>query len=98
MTNSMKILTYMTPREIGNGYGFTSIISPEEGVYLLVSEIHHGSGISRYDETLVFPCLDTGETICLDELHSGRDTADAIRSVEKWWDRGEYDRLVESRL
>ena len=94
----MKILTYMTPREIENGYGFSSIISPEQGVYLLVSEVHRGSAISRYDETLVFPCRENGDTICLIELHSGTDTADAIRSVEKWWDRGEYDRVVESRL
>lgn len=62
VTSDIKILTYMVPSEVGDGHGFRSIVSPEPGIHLLVSEVHHGKGHTRVDETLVFACDESGRS------------------------------------
>ena len=96
MAIEIKIHTYMAPIEIGDGYGFQSIVSPEPDVYLLVSEVHHGKSSYRVDETLVFPCDQSGNVLNYTELHGGRqmNTAEAILDIERYWSRQSYDNIM----
>ena len=96
MSIDIKIHTYMEPCEVGDGHGFRSIVSPEPDIYLLVSEVHHGAGPYRVDETLVFPCDQSGEVLSFTELHGGRamNTAEAILDIERYWSRSSYNAVV----
>lgn len=96
MAIDIKIHTYMEPCAVGDGHGFRSIVSPEPGIYLLVSEVHHGEGPYRVDETLVFPCYESGEVRCYTELHGGRamSTSEAILDIERYWSRQAYDDVI----
>ncbi len=81
MSRDFEILTWMTPVTFEDGHGFRTIVSPQDGYYVLISELHR----ARYDETLCFPCDSGGEPIRLTEIASGWDTPDALANLKDCW-------------
>ena len=93
MSTNLKILTYMSPGQINDGVSFQSIVSPASGYHLLVSQVKHGMGSYRIDETLVFRCDADGNVTNWCEMFSGRDTADAIVQIERHWTQQDHDQV-----
>jgi hypothetical protein len=67
--------------ELEDGFGFRTVVRSPSGEHFLVSEIHRGEDWRRLDETMVFPCTDTGEITSYTEVTSGDVTEDAIRNL-----------------
>lgn len=59
----MAITITQRPREttFTDGRGRRAVVRNESGQHFLISEVHRGEGISRKDETLVFPCNEVGD-------------------------------------
>ena len=81
MSSNFKILTWMTPVTFPDGHGFRTIVSPQDGYYVLISEMHRRGT----DETLCFPCDSNGEPIRLIEIASGWDTPNALEDLKSYW-------------
>ena len=88
MSNNFKILTWMVPVTFEDGHGFRTIVSPQDGYYVLISEIHR----TRYDETLCFPCDRDGDCSSLAEIASGWDTAGALEDLKRSWTPDRHQR------
>ena len=81
MSRDFKILTWMVPVTFSDGHGFRTLVSPQDGYHVLISEIHR----ARYDETLCFPCDADGGNTGLHEIASGWDTPGALEDLKRWW-------------
>ena len=81
MSRDFKILTWMVPVTFPDGLGFRTIVSPQDGYYVLISEMRRG----RIDETLCFPCDSSGEPIRLTEIAGGWDTSSALEDLKSCW-------------
>ena len=61
-----------------DGTGRNAVVRNGSGQHFLVSEVHRGQGISRIDETLVFPCTAEGEVTQWGEVWSGDSVEDVL--------------------
>ena len=93
MPRELNVLTYMVPGEINDGISFRSIVSPAPGYHLLVSQVKHGVGAMKIDETLVFRCDVDGNITNWTEMFSGYDTPDAINQIERYWTQQDHDQV-----
>ena len=59
------------PTTFTDGTGRNAVVRNGSGQHFLVSEVHRGQGISRIDETLVFPCTEDGVVTRWGEVWSG---------------------------
>ena len=66
------------PTTFTDGTGRNAIVRNSSGQHFLVSEVHRGQGISRIDETLVFPCTAEGEVTQWGEVWSGNSVEDVL--------------------
>ena len=81
MSNNFKLLTWMAPVTFEDGHGFRTIVSPQDGYYVLISEVHRRG----MDEALCFPCDSEGEPTRLIEITSGWDTPNALENLKGCW-------------
>ena len=81
MSRDFKILTWMVPVTFDDGHGFTTVVSPQDGYHVLISEIHR----ARYDEALCFPCDSGGNPTSYSEIASGWDTPSALANLKDCW-------------
>jgi len=61
-----------------DGTGRNAVVRNDSGQHFMVSEVHRGQGISRIDETLVFPCTAEGEVTQWGEVWSGDSVEDVL--------------------
>jgi hypothetical protein len=66
------------PTTFTDGTGRNAVVRNGSGQHFLVSEVHRGQGISRIDETLVFPCTADGEVTEWGEVWSGDSVEDVL--------------------
>jgi len=86
MSTDVKLITWMVPVTYENGYGFTTLVSPADGYYVLISEIHAWIWpYLRLDDTICFPCNIEGIPINYVKIAAGSDTASALVNLRDCW-------------
>jgi len=66
------------PTTFPDGDGRNAIVRNDSGQHFLISEVHRGKGITRIDETLVFPCTQNGTVTEWTEVFSGHSVEDVL--------------------
>lgn len=92
MNPGFRILTYMEPVERPRGRGFKTLVSPQEGYYVVVSEIHVETDRGGHVETLCFPADQDGTIRSMMDIGAGRDTGDALDGLRRWWTPSLHER------
>jgi hypothetical protein len=85
MSRDFKLLTWMVPVTFDDGHGFTTLVRPQDGYYVLISEIHRQTPFTRLDEALCFPCNSDGTPTSYGEIASGWDTPSALANLKDCW-------------
>ncbi len=70
------------PTTFNDGVGRNAVVRNGSGQHFLISEVHRGQGISRIDETLVFPCTEDGVVTRWGEVWSGDSVEDVLRTFQ----------------
>lgn len=70
------------PSTFTDGTGRNAVVRNGSGQHFLVSEVHRGQGITRIDETLVFPCSADGEVTSYIEVFSGDSVEDVLQNFD----------------
>ena len=81
MNTNFRIIKYMEPVPREGVQCFRTIVSPQPGYYVLISEVHRRG----MDEALCFPCDSEGEPTRLIEITSGWDTPSALENLKGCW-------------
>lgn len=92
MNPGFRILTYMEPVERPRGRGFKTLVSPQEGYYVVVSEVHIETEGGTSTEALCFPADRDGTIRSMTDLGAGWNTPDAINGLREWWTPSLHER------
>jgi hypothetical protein len=86
-----KFITYKEPHKVTGENGeetgimFRSHVLMSDGRHLAISDAQHGVGLYRIDETLVFPCNESGEITNWTEVAGGREmrTDEVVKNLNE---------------
>jgi hypothetical protein len=77
---AITITRHTQPTTLADGSGRNAIVRNGGGQHFLISEVHRGRGIGRFDETLVFPCTQDGTVTGWTEVFSGHSVEDVLQN------------------
>ena len=81
MSPDFKILTWMVPSVGTSNFGFTTLVSPADGYYVIISEIRRPAAQNAF----CFPCSVDGFPVGFSAIAFGADTPSALANLRDCW-------------